>query len=113
MTWWALIHRDGSVSPSFLDETTQRHGAEIEPGMASHETKSDKMEIHWIENDGRTTMVWAERVRPRRISLERILSTRGAVTAPMAVPFRRNPLRVAAVALLLGVLVACIAGLLR
>ncbi len=80
--------------------------------MAPNETQSDKMEIHWREDDGRMAMVRAERLRPRRLSVERILA-RNAVTEPMAIPFRWTRLRIAGLVLLAGIFLACVAGLLR
>jgi hypothetical protein len=80
--------------------------------MAPHETKSDKMEIHWREDDGRMAMVWAERLRPRRLSVERILA-RNAVTEPMAIPYRWTRLRIAGLVLLGGVFLTCVAALLH
>lgn len=82
--------------------------------MASHETSSGKIEIHWKEDDGRMATVWAESLRPRRLSVERIPARRDAVTEPMAIPHRAAPWRVAAVALLLfAIFVACVVGLLH
>lgn len=82
--------------------------------MASHETSSDKIEIHWKENDGHMATVWAESLRPRPPSVERILRRRDAVTEPMALPLRPAPWRGAAITLvLLCIFLACVVGLLR
>ncbi len=80
--------------------------------MAPHETKSDKMEIHWRDDDGRMAMVWAERLRAPRVSVERILA-RNAITEPMEIPIRWTRLRIAGLVVLAAVFLTCVAGLLR
>ena len=71
------------------------------------------IEQKWVERDGRMTMVWAERARPRRLSLERILAVRAPADEPAEATRRRIAVRASAVLLLLAAFLACVAGLMR